>query len=274
MPSYRWTGIVSGVFTNKANWIDEATGVASIVDPANNDTFRVVSGNRDIDAEATGLTGCTLIVGEKYTGSIAPDGTLNIGLARLSHYGYAGNYGGSITAAEVECRGVSKVNFNPGSAKTIASLVAIDSNIDVATNAAVTTLRQDGGEINAAAGTAFTDAFVESGILRTQRDGRFRVGNGATVSTEGTVAKVLTGSVVEPGGELHHKTAVDFASSCEIEVRRRGRFHATESRQSFNARTVNRWRGSIVNYQTQDGKATFTEGNYGRETNIGSPTPA
>ena len=259
MPSYTWTGVIDSVFTKTGNRIDDATGVASVVALANNDTLQVMDGNIDIDPEVVTLTGITLHVGENYRGTIAAGGTL-------------ANYSGTMGSVLIQAQGEALVNFNPGGAETITSLVAIDSNVDIQANSAVTTLRMDGNKtVNAAPGTAFTDAFVDGGTLKSYRDGRFRVKG--KVDIEGTVAKPLTGSVVDSGGVLHHKSAVSFASSCEIEVRRGGRFHATDSKKTFNARTINRWPGGIANYQTQGDPATYTEVLYGRDTKVGAFIP-
>lgn len=273
MPSYTWTGAIDGVFTKTGNWIDDATGVASVVALANNDTLQVMTGNVNIVAEVVTLTGLTIIVGEKYTGTIAPGGTLDVNASVLKHYGHAANYSGTMGSVIIQAQGEAKVNFNPGSTEVITSLVAIDSNVDIGSDCRVTTLRMDGNKtVNAAYNsTGFTDAFVDGGTLNTYRDGRFRVKG--KVNTEGTLAKPLTGTVVDAGGVLHHKTAVDFATSCEIEVRRSGTFHATESKASFAAKTVNRWPGSIADYQTQGDPATYTEATYGRSSNVGGFVP-
>lgn len=274
MATYRWTGIASGVFTNKANWIDLATGVASIVDPANSDTFLIDSGNVDVAAEVTGLTGCTIKVGEKYTGTIAPGGTLDINLTLLEHFGHAGNYGGSITTAVVEAQGSSVVNFNPSGAETLSDLTAYDSNVNVRAAMVLTAIQQEGGDVIAEANaTGITTALIESGTFRSYRDVQIRLGRMAYGHIEGTAAKILTGSSVGPGGELYYKTSVDLASSAEVEVRRNGLLDFTQCANTFNARTINRWRGSRVNYTTLNGDPTYTENVYGRDNKVGGFVP-
>ncbi len=273
MGSYLWTAAVSNVLTTKENWIDESTGNPNTTALANGDFLRIMTGDEDVDPEVVTLTGLTIIVGEKYTGTIAPGGTLDVNATLINHFAYAGNYSGTIAEMLIEAQGEAKVNINPSGAETITSLIAIDSNVDILGNCEVTTLRMSGNKtVNAYPNaTGFTDAFVDGGTLNTQRDGRFRVAG--KVNTEGTGTKPLTGTVVDGSGVLHHKSAADFAASCEIEVRRNGTFHATESRKPFNARTVNRWPGSNVDYQTQSGPATYTEKTYGRSSKVGGFAP-
>lgn len=258
-------------FGTAANWLDIATsGTPSSLD--NGDTFILDAGNTNVNPANTGLSSCTLIVTSDYKGTIAPGGVLQIDLASLQYKGYGANLGCAVSgSASIEAQGEAKVNLMPTAAKTVADLFAGNTNLDIGTNCAVTEYRQDGGLVNAAAGTAFTKCAVDGGgQLNTKRDGPFCVGPKSVVNVEGT-AKPATGGMVEPYGELHIKSSTDFPDPCVTEVRPRGLLHASGSSRGMNMRTVNRWPRSKVNPQTQSNRATITEAWKGTETEAGSP---
>ena len=263
MAELPWTGAANTAFNNVNNWIDESTGTVPGSAPANSDTLTVNQGSRDIAGAVTGLTGVTMSVGPEYNGTIAPGGTLDINLTALYHYGKKGNYGGTITYAEVDTR--SKVNFNPSGAETITTLVTKNSPVDVLGNCVVTYGYFTDGEVNIAAnGTAMTKCEVNgSAVVNTLRSGLFDVGPGATVRTEAT-ATPTTGTVVQAGGTLLINAGVDFPSSCVCSVKGRGRFDCSGSRRTFDAETVQIGPGAFTNFFTGVGEVTVIKSFLGR----------
>lgn len=259
MAVHYWRGGASSDPTNVNNWVD-ASETTSASAPTNNDTLIFDRGNVDCDGDIGGLTGLIVIGTPGYTGTLGHDVPFNGDCASVKWKAHAANFGGSITAAEIESSGDAPVDFKESSAHTVASLVTINTDVYINGNITVTTCRQDGGTVEADAGTAFTLYDQQSGKLITKRNARI-ICNGTAIFKNG--ALWLDNSEVRGAGLLDYYSGADIGSGHEIAVRRNGKLTFEHSPTTFNAREVNLWRGAKFNKRTQAGDATVTLSEYG-----------
>lgn len=215
-----WTGGAGdNAFMTAGNWNTQRDGAGSALAPGAGgagDTLFIEDETATITGGVTGISVLNLTVshlgGLGVAGTplnIAVTGTLTIRTQAGSHY-IAAVSAGTIATTSIQQTGPGKVWLSgPGAYTTVR--VGSNCQVDISTNAAVTTLEQSGGVVEAAYNaTVFTTATAAGGTLKTARGATTAYIIG-TMKTLGAACVVTTAHV--HGKLIVHSTAISGATT-------------------------------------------------------------
>jgi len=256
-----WTGAVDGDYANASNWIDDATGVASLTSPVATDTIIFDRGNVNVDTNLSPSGTLAKIVGTNgYAGIVAPGSVLTVPADDIEWAAGSINHSGSVSGfSKWAPRQGTVANINGG---PHANLVLQRASANIAAATVVTNAFIDGGTVNILDNaTDITSVSIRGNArVSSARDAKYDIG-AQSILTAKEGCTLNTGTVIQDGGMIKYLSAETIA---DLLVSPNGMFDASQSSRTFTLTLLNRWLNARINLFTKSGPVTpGTENVYG-----------